>query len=168
MNEKDGEKAFDYHTQIVKNENKRRELLFDNMKYLAELHNTGLFRAVLGDEDAPWSAYLGQYDVFYSKSKVFNFVKIYNKFIKELGLSSERIASIPHSKLGLLIGVVNKENVEEWLTKSETLTSQDFNDELRIAEGKESYLNCKHENAKLYTICSVCGYRHQGEHKEIE
>lgn len=161
FNSKDGEKAWYLHNEVVGNEKKRRELLLQNMKNLAELHNTKLYRAVLGDDEAPWSAYLGQHEIFYSKSKVYNYVQIYNKFIKELELDPEVLVSIPNSKLANLISVVNKENVQEWLTKAETLTSQDFEDELRIAQGKESYTTCEHKNEVQYAICSICSFRHK-------
>lgn len=168
MTEQEGKEAWKLNEMVIENEKKRRQLLFDNMKYLAELHNTGLFRAVLGDGEAPWSAYLGQHEVFYSRSQVYNYVKIYNKFIKELKLDSQLLVNIPYSLLYSLIRVVNENNVIEWLDKAKSLTTQDFRDELRIAEGKESYNDCKHKDIKLYSICPTCGYRHLGEHQNNE
>lgn len=159
-NEQEGERAWAFHKAIENNELERRNLLYSNMKLIHEMHAQKYYKTILGDEEAPWSAYLTQFETFYSASKIYTLDKIYLKFIKELQCVPESISSIPYSKLTNLIPVVTKENVKEWLTKAETLTSQDFNDEVRVAMGRESYLDCKHANTKNYEICQSCGFRH--------
>ncbi len=156
-----GNEAFVVHSQIAENEKQRRQLLLENAELIHLMHSKGLYKVILGDENAPWSGYLTQHELFYSASKVYMLDKIYLKFIKELELDPSEIADIPHSKLANLIGVVTEENVHEWLTKARTLTSQDFNDEIRVAQGKESYLTCPHRNQVTYDICSSCGFRHK-------
>lgn len=160
MNEQRGEKAWTLHKQVSENEKKRRLLLLENAELIHEIHSQKLYQVILGDEEAPWSAYLSQHEVFYPASKVYSLDKIYLRYIKELELLPVMISDIPLSKLSNLISLVTKENVEEWLDKARTLTSQDFNDEIRIAQGKESYLNCPHKNEKEYLICQSCGFRH--------
>lgn len=164
--EREGEQAFFLHNKIIENEKQRRELLLENIKFLTEVYNKKLYKAVLGDEKAPWSAYLGQFETYYSKQKVFSFIQIYNKFVNELGLDSKILAEFPYSKLGLLVSVVNKENVNEWLEKARELTNQDFQDELRIAQGKKSYLDCEHEDMRKYEICQTCNFRHKQDEVE--
>lgn len=159
--EKEGEKAWEIHNHIADNEVMRRELMLSNMKHIHELHSTGLYKVVLGDEDAPWSAYLGLNETYYSSSKIYILDKVYQKFIKELELETEDIRDIPISKLSNLINVITKENSEEWLNNAHMMTTQDFNDELRKAAGKISYLDCKHENEIEYKICQICGNRHK-------
>ncbi len=160
QNEQRGQFAWEAHKKISENEKARRILLIENARLINEVHSKKYYKDILGDENASWSAYLSLFETFYTASKVYMLDKIYLKFIKELGLHPEQIAHIPHSKLSNLIGVVNKENVAEWLTKVEELTSQDFNDELRKATGKISYLECDHHNSKDYSICASCGFRH--------
>jgi len=160
MNEEQGKKAFTIHSQIAENEKQRRQLSIENAELIHIMHAEKLYKSILGDENAPWSAYLTQNELYLTASKVYMLDKIYGKFVKELGLDPNELADVPHSKLASLIGIVDKDNVEEWLTKAKELTSQDFNDELRIAQGKESYLNCKHSNEKIYAICQSCGFRH--------
>jgi hypothetical protein len=155
-----GDKAWALHNGIVENEMKRRGLLLDSMKLIHELHNSGLYRAVLGDEDAPWSAYLSQHEVFYSASKVYTMDKVYQKFVKELEVSTDKISDIPVTKLSQLLKIVTKENVDEWIIKARELTTHDFEDEVRVAMGKESYLTCPHNFAN-YEICAKCGFRHR-------
>jgi hypothetical protein len=159
-NEERGEKAWLLHNTIQTNELLRRKLLFDNMQALNELHAHKLYQVVLGDQSAPWRAYLGQHEVFYTASKVYTLEKIYQKFVKELNVNTEILARIPTTKLSNLIAIVNNDNVHEWLTKAETLTTQDFADELRKTQGKISYLDCSHTDSKRYEICSTCGFRH--------
>jgi len=158
--ENQGQKAFQLHANVIKNEQMRRVLLLESMAFIHELHNTGMYKSVLGDENAPWSAYLSQFEVFYSASKVYMFDKIYGKFIKELNLDPIIISQIPLSKLSALVKIVTKENVFEWLNKAESLTSHDFEDEIRKAHGKVSYLECPHSNERAYMICQSCGFKH--------
>ncbi len=155
-----GNRAYELHNEVIRNEIERRRLLYRNMEAIHALHENNLFRAVLGDERAPWSAYLSQYEIFYSQSQVYQFDKIYQKFVKELGHSESVLTGIPVSKLASLVNVVTKENSQSWLDKATTLTSQDFQDELRIAQGKKSYLDCSHTNSKEYIICE-CGFKHK-------
>jgi hypothetical protein len=161
MNKIDGEIAWNLHNQVVRNEQKRRELLLDNMKYLCELYDTKLYKVILGNEDSNWSAYLGQHETYYSRSQVYNFAQIYKRFTKELGLEPKDYIDIPQSKLQRLIKIVTIENVNDWLTKARELTTQDFDDEIRILKGEESYLDCKHLEIKKYESCQKCGFRHQ-------
>ena len=165
QNEKTGRKAWQLHEQIIENEKTRRLLLLSNMKNIHEMHSDKLYTAVLGDEDAPWSAYLGHQDIFYSASQVYTYDKIYGKFVKELNIDVDKLIDIPHSKLSNLVSIVTAENVDDWLSKAESLTTQDFDDELRVAKGGTSYLNCPHKYVP-YSICSSCGNRHKGEHTE--
>lgn len=167
MNEEQGKKAWELHNKIRENETMRRLLFLDNMSVIHELHNSGLYKTILGDENAPWSAYLGQHEVFYTASKVYTMNKIYEVFITKLAITKEIIAEIPTTKLSNLVPIVTKENVDEWLVKAKELTTHDFNDELRKFHGKISYLDCSHQNTKLYTICSSCGFRHEGKHVTV-
>lgn len=155
------ELAWALHKAIENNEMERRSLLFANMKLLNGLYSKGLYKIILGDENAQWSSYLSQHEVFYSRNKVFTMNRIFQKFIIELKLSVQEIFSIPITKLDSLLTVVTKDNVQDWLTKAQSLTNQDFNDELRIAQGKESYLNCEHSDEKTFKVCAKCGNRHQ-------
>ena len=155
------EYAFSLHKMIEENEIKRRELLFYNMEILNKIYREKYFKIILGDEEAQWSAYLGQHEIFYARSKIFTMNRIYQRFIVELKIDVQRIAPIPLTKLANLLPVVDKKNVDEWLTKAEVLTNQDLNDEIRIASGKESYLNCEHKEEQTYKVCSKCGNRHR-------
>lgn len=161
QNSKDGERAYWLHSNIKTLESQRRNLLLQSMEAINELYSTKLYRIILGDENAPWSAYLGQHDTFYSASQIYLFNKIYQKFIIELGVNRDEIADIPTTKLSNILKLVTKENINEWLTKARELTNQDFTDEIRIAQGKESYQTCQHESEVDYKICQKCGFRHK-------
>lgn len=159
--EKDGEKAWVLHNEIVQNEQKRRGLLYNSMKAINELYSTKLYKTILGDDQAIWSSYLGQHGTYYSANQIYVMNKIYNKFIIELQLEAKDIVDISITKLSSLISIINKENVHDWLVKAQELTSQDFNDEIRVLQGHESYLDCKHDSEINYKICQKCGFRHK-------
>lgn len=160
-NEAIGNEAFSMHKQIANNELARRTLMLENSRLIHEMHSKGLYKVVLGDTNAPWSAYLSQHDTYYTASKIYMLDKIYGKFVKELGIDISVVADVPNSKLSAIISFVTKENVNEWLTKAGQLTSQDFQDEIRKAQGKVSYLECPHKKEVQYAICQSCSHRHK-------
>ena len=67
--EQRGTLAFNKNTRIVMNEIKRRELLIENILLLNEMKD-GLYKDYLGDADAPWSAYLAETEIYYTRSRV--------------------------------------------------------------------------------------------------
>lgn len=161
FNEESGKVAFSIHEQIIENETARRKLLLENAELIHMMKDKEYYKAILGDENAPWTGYLTQHEVFYSASKVYALDKVFETFTKKLGIPLQDIADIPITKLSSIVNVVNEGNVDEWLSKARELTAQDFKDELRIAQGKQSYHDCKHENEVDYGICQSCGYRHR-------
>jgi hypothetical protein len=162
LSSREGEYAWYLHNQIVENEKQRRKLLVESIKYLLEIKESGLFKAILGDERASWSAYLTQNDTFGSRNVIAYYIRIYDTFVKKWGLDTESFMDIPYSKLYLIVQIATKENIFDWLEKARNLTTQDFEDELRIAKGKKSYLDCQHRFDE-YEICSECGFRHKKE-----
>lgn len=160
MNEVDGTIANELHQKVAQNEEMRRALLMENMQMLSQLKTKNLYRAILGDERAPWSAYLGQLEVFYSRNEVNNYIRIYDKFINELGVDKNRIYKITRSRLFDLIPIINRENVDELLSMAEVLLSQDWVNEMRIRRGKTSIDECPHSFVE-YEICQECGSKHK-------
>ena len=65
---------------------------------------------------------------------------------------------VDYFRLVRLLPVVNEENKSEWIEKAKVLTPNDFNDEIRIAKGKVSQLDCKcpFEEQEFYTRCRIC------------
>ena len=65
---------------------------------------------------------------------------------------------VDYFRLVRLLPVVNEENKSEWIEKAKVLTPNDFNDEIRIAKGKISQLDCQHpeEAREYYFKCKVC------------
>jgi len=161
----DGDTAFKLHQQIKSNELQRRELLAINSELLSKIKKNELYRAILGDDKAPWSAYLGQIEVMYSRHDVYNMIRIQQKYCEELGLKYETIADIPKSRLAIIIGIVTKDNVQDWLNKARVLTNQDFKDEFREAKGLPTTETCTHK-LEEYEICSICGFKHKKENCE--
>lgn len=158
MNEEQGIKANELHQKVAQNEEMRRALLMENMQMLSELKTKELYRAILGDERAPWSAYLGQLEVFYTRNEVNNYIRIYDKFINELGVDKNRIYKITRSRLFDLLPIINKENVEELLSMAEVFTSQDWKNEMRTRRGKISIDDCKH-SFESFEACADCGFK---------
>ncbi len=165
ITEKDGVDGFNLHQRIKDNEQQRRTLLADNAYFLSLMKDRELYKAVLGDEKADWNAYLGQVEVMYSRNDVRKMMQIYSKFVVELEQSYSDICDIPKSRLLVLIPIVTKETLEEWLSKARELTNLDFRDEVRIAKGLKPSEECEH-TFKEYEICSTCGFKHKQDGRE--
>lgn len=56
---------------------------------------------------------------------------IYRKFVLELGINGDRLKGIHWCKLRVLVPVVNKKNVEDWLNKAEKMYFSDVEDAVR-------------------------------------
>ena len=94
-----------------------------------------------------WGSHLKTFDDFLKEIKMGRSTGYYCLDIwREFGvmLKSKNL-DIDYSRLVKLLPVVNEKNKDEWLTKAESLSNDDFDDELRVAKGKESRLDCRHE-----------------------
>lgn len=161
--QEEGIQAFELHQLIVENERQRRILLGKNIANLKLMKDSLLFKVILGDNEAEWSAYLGQVETFYSRNEVYNLIRIYNKFVVELGCDFSNICDIPISRLSELVLVVDKHNLEDLLANARVLTSQDFRNSIRGIKGLAT-IDDGHPHLFVdYKICSVCGERHKKE-----
>lgn len=161
LEEIDSVEAFNRHTRIVEREQIRRRLLAENMKDFTEMFETQQYKAFLGDETAPWGAYLSEVDVYYTRSRVDMWRRIFAIFTQKLGIVATEYCDIPESRLYDLttVKIKNIEEAKEWFGKARTLTPQDFRDETREAKGLPISDECKHD-FKNFEICSHCGLRH--------
>jgi hypothetical protein len=161
--EKRGKEGFNLDKKIKENELTRRQLLGENAVFLTEIFDKKLYREILGDDQAEWSGYLAQTDVYYTRNEVKNLIGIYRKFTLELGIELKNYVDIfsEHmNRLVNLISVVDKESVEEWLEKARQLTSRDWNYEMRKVRHLVVSDDCKHKYQQ-YEICKVCGEKHK-------
>lgn len=168
MNEERGKQAFTIHQEIVKNEEKRRSLIGENAKLLSVIYDNGLYRELLGDENASWSGYLGDLQIFYSRSRIFNLVSIYKKFTDKLNISAEQWVQIPTSRLVDMLPFVTLENCEDWFAKALTFTSRDWLIESRRARGLITSEDEHTHQMVGYNICKVCGLKECTHQIEVE
>lgn len=166
MNEDTGNKAFELHKKITQNEAQRRELFTRNLLNLAEMHNKGLYKAYLGDEEAEWSGYLSEIEVFYTRNQVKDYLRIHKKFVEELGLSTDSFIHIPKGRLIDLIPIVTADNFQEWYYKAVVLTTKDWKIEIRKAKGVISEEDEHEHDYKTYDICRICGEKHVKRNEE--
>lgn len=159
--EQEGENGFNLHQQIAANELLRRRLLGNNIKLLSIMKDKKLYKAVLGDEKAEWIAYLGQVETFYSRNEIYNLMRVYDKFVVDLGYEYATISDIPISRLIALLPIINDDRLkEELLEQARMLTSRDFNDVIRAYKGLPTTNECTHEYKK-FESCKHCGERHE-------
>lgn len=168
MNEARGKIAWELHQEIIKNETNRRELMAKNAELLSKIYDHSYYHELLGDENAQWSGYLGEIQIFYSRSKVHNLVTIYKRLTEKLGIIAELWAQIPTSRLIDILPFVTKESAEEWFTKALTLTGRDWLIETRKAKGLITLEDEHKHKFTTYEMCSICGMKQHTHQVEIE
>lgn len=158
MNEQRGKEAFELNEKIKYNELLRRALFSENIKYLNQIQEKELYKEVLGDENGEWAGFLGQIEIFYSRARVNDMIRVYKKYSPFIDL--KEIVDIPQTRLIEMISIITNENKDDWFLKARTLTSRDFLIELRKAKGLQVEDECRHEFQK-YEVCKRCGEKHK-------
>lgn len=158
MNEEQrGRVAFEIDTRIKDRENKRRILLAENAKDLATILEQKYYKELLGDEDAPWAGYLSDLQVFYSRNEIDCLIRVYKKLSGKLNIPKEAWIEVPISRLIDILPLVDEKNYEKWFVKGLTLTTRDWNIEVRHAKGKVTEEDEHEHRNQTYEICKVCG-----------
>jgi rubrerythrin len=92
----------------------------------------------------------------------YTLIKIYEQLLLKSNVSEKRLAPIGWTKLGVIATLLekdDKQNVEDWLVKAETLKFRDLTEEVATKDKSLSQLlNCKHENISKFTAwkCDDC------------
>jgi hypothetical protein len=159
--EERGDKAFLIHTAIVNNEKLRRELIAQNAKFLHDMQEDNLYKAILGDGvEGEWAGYLADLSLYYTRSKVFALTTLYKRLTVKLGIKEDVWAHVPLTRLMDALPVITAENWQTWFEKALVLTTKDWNIELRQAKGLPTEEDEAHEhNMDTYQICKTCGKR---------
>lgn len=104
-------------------------------------------------------------EIHFGHSTAYNCMKIFKSFSRNL----EARKQLPeYTRLVKLLPVANPENTDEWLDKAETMPLPDLEDEIRIAKGGISNLECQHPNIEFYIKCKDCKKFMKRSFQEIE
>jgi len=164
-----GEEAFNLHQEILEMEKASRAVTLKIMEALIQMQETKGFKAVLGDQEAEWHAYLADVGVFYSRSRVRRWKRIF-ELCKAFDLNKEMVFTIPESRLeqvALLAPKVldTEKKVKEALSYAAIHLPKDWKNELLKYKGQPTMDDCKHE-FKEYEVCSTCGEKHLKHNEE--
>ncbi len=152
------EKARALHDKISQNETARRVLLSENAAYLSELEENKLYTSILGDETAPWSAYLGQVETFYSRSQANSLIRVY-RVMKRLEIPLTNYYDIPLSRLVDILPILTKENAEDWFGRARLFVSKDWKVETRKEKGLITEEDEHEHEMKVFEQCEKCGFK---------
>jgi hypothetical protein len=154
-----------HHNLVVELNNASRRVQHDIMRTLNELFKTQGYKAILGDENAPWSAYLSQAEIFYPRSKVNNWRKIISVLEDKFDLTSSDYVNVPESRLINIARVATSaEDAKELIANAEVLTPLDWKNLIAERKGKPTSEECKHDFVSLQ-VCPHCGLK--AKHEEI-
>jgi len=90
----------------------------------------------------------------YDRTSTTTFIRVYETFILNLGISEERINQIGWGKLKMLLPRVDEENVEEWLTTAEGNTQTDLREIIDDYE-YENETNVETSTEQVETVDAV-------------
>lgn len=85
---------------------------------------------------ASFEEYLND-EVPFKRRKAFYLMRIYEKFVKELGIPTEKLLGVDWSKAKELVSVITKENWENLLKEIKTMTVQEVIDMVASMRGKK-------------------------------
>lgn len=166
MDEKRGEKAFKLNEKVKENENKRRLLLAENAKLLSEIYDEGYYKELLGDEQGEWAGYLGDLEVFYTRSLVNSYVKVYKTLTEKYNLDPETWVGVPITRLTDIVKInPPKEDLPDWLARALTLTSKDWSIEKKKALGQLIEDDEHAHEMVTYEVCKKCGLKKKCNHE---
>ena len=169
LEEINANEAFDIHSSIIEREKVRRELMISNVVDLVSLFDKQAFRAILGDENGSWSAYLSQLEVWYSRGTVEKWRKIYSRLTKELQIEPFSYIDIPESRLEDIVKIVkDKDDANDLFSKAKLLIPGDWKSEIFERRGKPTQDECNHEEEEIMAICKKCGFKHKVNEKHTE
>ena len=83
-----------------------------------------------------WKEFLGDPDISLPVSTADIFIRIYRKFVRELGVPKENLIDKDYSKLLVILPMVDDENKGEWLAKATALSKSDLITEVKEARGE--------------------------------
>jgi len=154
------DEAFETHQRICKRELQRRALLVENIIDLQKMFDKQLYKAILGFDPPPvWSGYLGLIEIYYTRSEVERYRKIFGYFVGEKKYKLEDILDIPVTRLENIVNANPTEKLDELLEQARQLTSLEWKNALAETMGKPTSWECKH-SMRLKQICSKCGIQH--------
>jgi hypothetical protein len=164
LDELNTEEAFNRHQSIIQREEARRKLLIENIIDITNLFDSEEYKAIIGDEDASWSAYLSQLEVFYSRSEVNTWRRVINKFVNEYAIPIEELATIPVSRMKDLLSIckpdMEKERVYEFIGIAKTALPLDWKNVIAEQKGIPTSDDCEHQFDTV-EICKKCGFKHK-------
>lgn len=130
-------------------------------KILSELQQNGYWR-YYGEHLENFNMFLTE--IGFKIATAWNYIRIWRVF------GSYKNLEVNFFSLVKLLPVVNENNKDEWLEKAKNLTPNDLNDEIRIAKGKISQLECQHPEEKrvYYFRCEICNKWIQIKKENVE
>ena len=81
-----------------------------------------------------FTEFIADPEISFSRSTVYSFIEIYEKYTLQLKVSQEYLLDIGHAKLRIINPVV-EENPDEWLGKAKALSRSDLISEVREHQG---------------------------------
>lgn len=132
--------ALSVHQKILKLKKGIRKKFIELGAYLKQVKDFELYRK-MGLDCETFEEYIAQPELTFQRSTAYSLIGVYEDFFDEsIHLDVESIEEIDYTKLEKIRRFKYLPPVEfaEWIEKARTLSLSDLNEEIRIAEGKET------------------------------
>lgn len=157
------EKAYQLNDKVVANERERRRLFFENISLLEEILQGHLYKYIV-DEDASWASYLGELDVFYTRSEVVRWLRIKGRLVNDFGFKIDELLSVPATKLEAIVGVAkDAADAKVLLEMAGVAKGKDWRNEIKLRQGKHLPDDGHPHDFVDFKQCKVCGEKHKLE-----
>lgn len=152
MNDKIARKGFALHEKLIALKRSIGLHFLEVGKVLHEIREGGYWQNM----EHSWEAYCLSPEVSISPSHARNLIRIYRRFVLELGVKEDDLADIDPRKLTAIIPTVSKENAEDLLSSARTLSRMDLTRQLKSGTDH----TCDMESIS-YRRCKIC-YEREG------
>src|SRR3990167_765076 len=117
-----GELASSLYQELIGNEGLKRGLFIKNIDLLSKIYKQELYKDILGDENGEWAGFLGQVEVYYTRSEVWRWFKIKERLVDGFGFTLESLLDIPETRLENIADFqgAGKEKIDELLALAKT------------------------------------------------
>jgi len=123
--------AQDNYNHIVELKQTIGSVSFLMGKLLVENKRNGYYK-LLGHNT--FESFLGSSEISFHRTTAYKYMKVYSEFIEYYKLGQQDLQDIDLDKLYLILPIIDKNNVQEWVEKARTLSRSD----LRVAiQGKK-------------------------------
>lgn len=138
--------AFKAHERVVTLKN---NLTKDFLQLGQALYDIFRLKYYLNLDYPTFASYLASPEISFSQSSAYSLIDIYKTFLVDFKVEEQALLPIGRRKLEMILPLVKRENLQDWLTKATTLSTTNLGHEVKESQGKKTFIYKYSKEAKL-------------------